>query len=234
MAKRNATSTSIDVPSAKDVLVERIRELIYSGELAPGERIGVQELAERFGLSRTPVRDALWHLNSEGLLRIAPRVGVFVRQIPPQEVLEVYRMKGALEPIMASWAAERGTVAERTQFHRSMTALRRMARSGDVEGYVDLLEERRQSLLDMARSAVLADELAVIDGRVRMLRHRNLSQPGALRVSVRQHGEVAAAVHAGDAQRAFDAMSAHMLDATARVRQLLDLPDEDSAGIGGA
>ncbi|MDF5753176.1 GntR family transcriptional regulator [Spongiactinospora sp. TRM90649] len=215
------TSLRLRVLSAKDVVIEEIRALIHNGTVASGERISTDELAERFGVSRTPVRDALQQLSVEGLVTITPRVGVFVREISPQEITDVYQIKTALEPMMAAWAAQRGTPEQRAAFHGTFDELERLARANDVQGYVRALEERREALLAMAGSDGLRDSFAVLDGRVRLLRFRNLSQPGRLTVSASQHRPIAEAIEAGDAEAAYTAMQKHMLDATARVRLLV-------------
>ncbi|MGH8967192.1 MAG: GntR family transcriptional regulator, partial [Actinomycetes bacterium] len=69
-------SSQFRVQSAKDVVADAIRALIHEGSMASGERVSIDELAERFGVSRTPVRDALQQLSVEGLVTITPRVGV--------------------------------------------------------------------------------------------------------------------------------------------------------------
>lgn len=224
------TVGQIKVASAKKLTVERIRALIHSGELRPGDRISIDDLARGFGLSRTPVRDALWQLSSEGLVEILPRSGVFVRNISSREVIEVYEAKGVLEPLMARWATQRGTQAQRAEFHASIEPLRVAAVDEDVTRYVELVEGRRLALMEMADSPVLESLFSVIDGRVRLLRHRNLSQPGRLMVSMNQHALIAEAVRDGDADGAFYAMRFHMKDAQQRVRSLVcDHADDGSS-----
>lgn len=207
--------------SAKDAVVEEIRALIHHGDLRLGERVSIEELATQFGVSRTPVRDALWQLSAEGLVTIEPRVGVFVREISDREVTDVYRIKGVLEPVMAAWSAKRGTPSQRREFLTSVDNLDAAASSGDVATYVRLLEGRREALLDMAGSQPLRDTLAVLDGRVRLLRFRNLSQPGRLLESSAQHRKVAQCVARGDSVEAEKAMRLHMNDAEDRVRRML-------------
>lgn len=228
------TGEQIKVASAKKLTSERIRALIHSGELRPGDRISIDDLARGFGLSRTPVRDALWQLNSEGLVEIVPRSGVFVRTISTREVIEVYEAKGVLEPLMARWATQRGTQSERDEFHASIAELQDAAAGDDVTRYVELVEGRRLALMEMADSQVLASLFSVIDGRVRLLRHRNLSQPGRLMVSMNQHALIAEAVRDGDADGAFYAMRFHMKDAKKRVRSLVcaDVDESDSSPLG--
>ncbi|WP_028927928.1 GntR family transcriptional regulator, partial [Pseudonocardia acaciae] len=160
-------------------------------------------------------------LSVEGLVKITPRVGVFVREISVQEITDVYQIKTALEPLMASWAAERGSEEQRAAFHESLTDLEQAAQDNDVPSYVRLLEQRREALLAMAASDGLRDALGVLGGRVRLLRFRNLSQPGRLSESAAQHRAVADAIAAGDPEAAYLTMQIHMRDASARVRLLV-------------
>lgn len=231
--------TSVDVStrpylSAKQHCVELIRRALNSGELGPGARVPVRELARRFGLSATPVREAAWQLSSEGLLEVVPRIGIFVRSITVQEVLDIYQLKAALEPLLAAWAAERSTPDERRQFAERFQALAEAAQRGDVGEYVRLVEERRATLMSMARSSVIADNFSVMDGRVRLLRFQNLSQPGTLATSCSQHKRIAEAIESGDAGAAFARMSEHMADAGARVRNLLASRSAAQLGLAPA
>lgn len=221
---------AIQVQSAKEAVTEAIRGLIHSGEIGMGERISIEALASTFGVSRTPVRDALFQLSVEGLVTIQPRVGVLVREIGEQEVLDIYRIKGVLEPLMVEWAAERGSPEERQALYDSVDRLDDAAAAGDVARYVGLLEDRRATILAMVGSSALQDGLSILNGRVRLLRFRNLSQPGQLGRSARQHRLVAKAIRDGDAAGASKAQQAHMKDAMARIRSLLAKEKDDGTG----
>lgn len=213
--------------SAKAFAVKHIRALIHSGEVDEGGKLSIAALSERLGVSRTPVRDALWQLAGEGLVTVSPRVGAFVRRLSPAEAKDIYRLKVAIEPLMAGWAAERASSGSRTAYREKVLELVEIAQSGDVERYINCLEERRAILLGMADSAPLAETLSVIDGRVRLLRFRNLSQRNQLTVSAGQHMTVADAVAAGDAEAATEAMRNHVLDALRRVMRLAELADSE-------
>jgi DNA-binding GntR family transcriptional regulator len=210
--------------SIKVWATEQIREMIYAGELAPGAKVLIETLAQRLDISRTPVRDALWQLASEGLVTVTSRVGAFVRQIGARETEDIYRIKIAVEPLMAAWACERAPEADRRQYRADVAQLAEAAEAGDVTAYAHALERRRRQLVALAGSPPMADVLNVIDGRVRLLRHRNLSQPGRMRLSVTQHLEIADAIVAGDAERAAEAMRLHMENAARAIRVLLSEP----------
>lgn len=212
---------SLRVQSAKEAVTEAIRDQIHRHALPAGARLQIDKLAAQFGVSRTPVRDSLWQLDAEGLVTVMPRSGVIVREITDEEVLDVYRIKGALEPLMALWAAQRGSEEDRRHFLDSADELGAVAATGDVSRYVELLEGRRAELLAMAGSSPLQATLSVIDGRVRLLRFRNLSQPGRLSRSAIQHQRIAEAIRDGDGEAAYESMRFHMQDAEQSVRRLL-------------
>lgn len=218
--------------SASDFATERIRELINTDEMPQGTKINVEELARDFGVSRTPVRDALARLEAEGLVSIVPRVGVYVRRVPLSEVVEVYAIKEAVEPIMAEWATERGTKSERQAFYDSTKKLADLAGDGDTAAYVDFVVERRLTLMEMARSTVLTDVFRSIDGRVRLLRFRNLHQSARKKASVREHTAIARAIRDGDAALARDLMQQHVRSARESLARLLAKEEAANAARG--
>jgi DNA-binding GntR family transcriptional regulator len=208
--------------SATDLVTRHIRELIASNELAPGTKIKIDDLAIELGVSRTPVRDALTRLQGEGLVEIVSRVGVYVRQISQQEVLEVYSVKASLEPMMARWATERSTVEERQAYFDSAAPLPELAKMADSRAYTDLVIARRLRLLEMARSEVLVSIFRLIDERVRILRERNLNNPLRLLDSFAEHIAIATAVRDGDAERAAELARTHVQSARESLLSLLD------------
>jgi DNA-binding GntR family transcriptional regulator len=217
--------------SASDLATERIRELINTDEMPQGYKINVEELAQEFGVSRTPVRDALGRLEAEGLVHVVPRVGVYVRKIGLTEVLEVYAIKEAVEPVMAQWATERGSQSQREDFYQSARKLADLSVAGDVGEYVSFVVERRLQLMEMAGSTVLTDVFRSIDGRVRLLRFKNLHQPSRIESSLREHQAIARAVRAGDAQLAYDLTQKHVRSARESLARLVGTEESDETAV---
>jgi DNA-binding GntR family transcriptional regulator len=207
--------------SATDIAADHIRERIISNELPAGTKIRIDDLATELGMSRTPVRDALTRLQSEGLVRIVSRVGVYVREITLAEVLEVYTVKEALEPLMAHWATERSTPEERRAFYESAAPLPQLATKRDSSVYIDMVVQRRAKLLEMSRSDVLVSVFRQIDERVRLLRARNLSRSERRDASFHEHLAIAEAVRDGDAERAAELTGAHVRSARASLIALI-------------
>jgi DNA-binding GntR family transcriptional regulator len=97
-------SNGADLTLVSQRVTERIRNLILSGEMPPGSRIRQEELAERFGTSRIPVREALRRLESDGLVLLVPNSSAWVAKIDMRECIEVYKIRERLEPLALSEA----------------------------------------------------------------------------------------------------------------------------------
>lgn len=226
--------------SATGYAVKNIRAMIHDGTFDNDGKLSIAALSEQLGVSRTPVREALWELAREGLVTVSPRVGAFLRRVTPAEARDIYRIKAAVEPLIAGWASERSPEAERASYLQSVEHLADLAVAGDVGAYVEHLEHCHRLLTALAESPPAVDALSVVDGRVRLLRFRNLSQEGQLAVSAAEHAEIAGAVARGDAEAAVSAMTIHTNRALGRVLRLAELHAEDGeywlspTGQGGA
>ena len=149
--------------SAKALL--RLREMIWSGELAGGARIAELSLVERVGVSRTPIRAALMRLQQEGLLEALPNGGYAVRTFSERDISEAIELRGTTEGLCARLAAERGAPPVLLREARDcLTGIDALLQSGslsddDFEHYVALNEKFHQLLVEMAGSAVIAQQL---------------------------------------------------------------------------
>jgi len=137
----------------------RLRELIISGQFAPGERMSELPLVERIGVSRTPLRLALAELEHEGLLRGLDGGGYVVREFTQADINDAIELRGVLEGTAARFAAERGASARDLRALRlindAIAALVHQADYESFEEYVDLNERFHSGLLKMAWSPML-------------------------------------------------------------------------------
>ena len=144
----------------------RLREMILRGELAPGERLAEIALAERLGVSRTPIRQALPALAREGLLAAAGRRGFVVRSFSPDDVLDAIETRGVLEGLAARRIAERGASSEllgqlKECLKQSDTILaKRRFESADEARYSDMNGRFHTLIVEGAASRIVADTLA--------------------------------------------------------------------------
>lgn len=214
--------------SAAEIAAEDIRRRIWSGQLAPGAKVSIDDLAKGLELSATPVREALKTLEGEGLVSIAARSGVYVRRISVEEATEVYAIKEVLEPLMVRWAMVRGSPDQLRALGDIVEKLAARAQEQRLDEYVEVIEERFRLLLEMGGSEVLAGIFRAIDGRVRLMRYRNLAQPGRLQRSLLEHRKLARAIAAGDVERACALTAGFVRSAARSLMKLI----ADEAGDG--
>jgi GntR family transcriptional regulator, vanillate catabolism transcriptional regulator len=144
----------------------RIREMILRGELPPGERLGEEALAERLGVSRTPIRQALPALAREGLLAAAGRRGYVVRSFSPQDVLDAIETRGLLEGLAARRIAEKGATPELIRSLKECLSqgdailAKRRFESADEQRYSEMNGRFHALIVEGAGSRILADALA--------------------------------------------------------------------------
>jgi len=116
----------------RESIVDMIRTEIVKGDLRPGERISEQNLAERFGISRTPIREAIRQLDSEGFLTVIPRRGAIVSPITEKDVREFYTLKGVIEGYAARIATSRLTDREIDRMEELNCQLGKYSAQGNV------------------------------------------------------------------------------------------------------
>lgn len=112
-------------------VTNEIRQLILSGELAPGDRIGQEALAERFGTSRIPVREALKQLENEGLVSLVPNSGASVAKLDLSECLEIYKIRELLEPLALSEAIPHMSDVDIEELQQAALAIEKTKSSGE-------------------------------------------------------------------------------------------------------
>lgn len=118
-----------------------LRDMILSGELAPGSRIDQSELAQRFGVSLVPLREALARLQSSGLVRIVPHRGAFVESLSVDELLDIYQVREALEELAARLAAPRLSATDLATLDRLRIDMEQTATIDDFDTFLDLHRE---------------------------------------------------------------------------------------------
>ncbi len=197
-------------PMAAQVM-RALRQAIITMRFRPGEMLSEQEIATRFGVSRSPVREAFIKLGEVGLVRVLPQRGTRVTHISYAAVEDARFVREAVETAIVREAA-RDAGAFSTALARNLSLQRRAARSRDSETFFALDEEFHRLL---AEAAGRGTAFRIIeDVKAQMDRVRYLSTPAAtsMDVLVKQHVAIADAVTAGDPERAAAAMTAHLTE----------------------
>ncbi len=197
---------------------DTVRELILHGEFAAGSRLGEAELAERLGVSRTPVREALTRLAAEGLVEIVPNRGARVSSWTVAELDEVFDLRAALEPRLTALAvpsARPGDVDALDELAREMLRVGLPGPDQDLDAVVGLNREFHAHLVTLAAHPAMAGALAGAVHAPIVLRNFHAYDDAALRRSLAHHVEIVAAVRAGDPDWARAVMTAHIHNARA-------------------
>ncbi len=188
-----------------------IREAIAKGAFSPGEHLSVPELARRLGVSRTPTREALLILEREGLVANRPRLGAEVLRVSGSGYEELIDMREALDGMAARLAAKRITAEQRSALQELLKAHESALRDSDMERHIELDLEFHGLLRDAACNQRLAKALLDIERQIHLHIRASTQEPWfSAKVVVRDHGAIAAAVCAGDADAAETAARAHV------------------------
>ena len=193
-------------------VVAEMRRRIISGELQSGVNLSEIALAESFGVSRTPVREALKQLETEGLVEIRPRVGTFVTTPSRREIVELFEMKELLEGAAARLLANRGPVPELELLEKNVAAADEAVAHDDRHRYAELVEEFHNLIVRGAENAKLLAHYNTLMNQLAYARlvTTSLSRPGRVLESDKEHQRVLAMIVAKDGDSAELAMREHV------------------------
>lgn len=183
-----------------DEVAERLRELILSGELEPRERINEVELCERFGISRTPLREAIKILATEGLLELLPNRGARVGHVSQSEIEEMIEVVAGLEATAAELACRSITDAEIDLIEAKTLVMEKAYKRGDETSYFTLNREIHEALMQAARNATLASIYSNLSSRIQRMRYTAHKTPEQWRRAMDEHRIMAELLRARDGE----------------------------------
>ncbi|MCL5778637.1 GntR family transcriptional regulator [Limibaculum sp. FT325] len=213
MSSNDDDRDTADAPQGQSAYL-RLLDEIRRGALPPGARLREAELAERLGISRTPVREAIRMLESDGLVVHAPRAGATVRRLEHAEVVELYEMRAVLEGAAARLAARAASEAEIAELEALNAEI---AAAPDAAAAYELNREFHRMLLEAAKNRYLVKSMNALQQTLTVLGPTTLTDPGRAEQAVAEHASVLAALAARDGARAEAEMRAH-IEAAHRVR----------------
>ncbi|MGO4906974.1 GntR family transcriptional regulator [Pseudorhodobacter sp. W20_MBD10_FR17] len=192
----------------------RLLEDIRAGTLIPGARLRETELADRFGISRTPVREAIRQLEADGLVAHIPRQGATIRVLDYSEVMELYEMRTVLEGTAARLAARAASDLELDE----LAALNAdLGATTDTRTAYELNRQFHMTLLDAAKNRYLVKSVSALQKTLLILGPTTLIEPVRAKDAVTEHEGILAALRDRDGLRAEAAMRSH-IEAAHRVR----------------
>jgi len=188
-------------------VAELLRQRIFNRELAPGSWIDELKLAEEYGISRTPLREALKVLATEGLVTMKVRRGAYVTEVSERDLADVYHLLALLESDAAGVVAIEATAAQL----KELTALHKELEKsvGQRERFFEINEAFHMRLLEIANNRWRDQMVADLRKVMKLNRHNSLLKSGRIQESLAEHQVIMAALLARNAAATVQAMQAH-------------------------
>ncbi len=204
-----------------DIIAEQLEGLIFDGTFSDGDRLDEVQLAQRFEVSRTPLREAFQRLALSGLVEQIPRRGVFVRQPGPVELVEMFEVMAELEAACARLAASRISDEALDEMRAANARCLDALEARDADGYYHENERFHAILYRQSGNSFLEAECKRLHRRLTPFRRLQLRFRGRLSQSMAEHEAVVAALEAGDAVRSADQIRAHVAVQGEKFQQLM-------------
>src|SRR5450830_548428 len=225
----------MDTPKKRsETLRESIEELIAIGKLAPGQHLDETTLAEQFGVSRTPIREALIQLASMGIIVMRPRRGAIVAEIGPPQLTEMSEVMAEFEAMCGRLAARRMTPVEHTALLAAHHACREARDALDPDTYFYNNEAFHEQIYAGSHNTFLAEQARALHRRLRPYRRLQLRVRDRLKTSFDEHDGVVHAIIAGDSEQTVELLRQHIMiqgqrfaDLVASLHQLKNVADGD-------
>lgn len=192
-------------------LSETIEERIVTGVYPPGCRLDEQELADSFGVSRTPIREALFQLASAGIVDIRPRRGATVPDTTPEQLVEMFEIMAELEALCARLCARRMALEEKAQLMELHDAATEARMGNHTEQYYVLNENLHRCLHEGAHNSFLGEQAKTLYRRLRPYRRLQLQIRKRMYGSCAEHAQLVAAILEGEGDKAADIARQHVL-----------------------
>lgn len=199
------------------VVQQEIERAILAGEFAPGAKLNEAALALRLGVSRGPVREAFRMLDEAGLVRTEKNRGVFVRDIPVDEAIEIYELRAAMEESVGRRLAARMTPAQRQEAEDLVHAMEAAVLARDAHTYHLLNLQFHDRLVEMAGNRKLTSIYRKLINEISLFRRLNLADENQLPASAHAHWDMLRAITGGDPEVAGRAMFDHAIHSKDRM-----------------
>jgi DNA-binding GntR family transcriptional regulator len=198
------------VTSTTEQIKLQIEEAINAGKYLPGDALDEVALANQFGVSRTPVREAVLQLSVQGLVRIVPRSGTYVARMSVKELLAMFELLAELEGACAKLAGRRMELASRQRLKQIYEKSRIFVESHDAEGYEKANASFHGLLYEGSLNRYLEEQILMIRRRTKAYRQDHFKMQRRLEKSWSDHGRIVDAILAGDDRAASQAMIDHI------------------------
>ena len=203
-------NTKLNIRPLYEDVADRLREQIFSKELAPGSWLDEQSLAVQFGISRTPMREAIKVLASEGLITIKMRRGAYVTEVARKDLEQIFSILSLLEGQAAKETASKATEAELNLLDDLHHRLEKAAADRDLEQFFEINVKFHELIQQIAGNKWMNGVIADLRKVLKLHRRDSLTSTGRLQNSLVEHREILRSLLKRDEQAAELAMQRHL------------------------
>jgi DNA-binding GntR family transcriptional regulator len=213
-----SNSGPIQRTALHDTLVTRLRDMIIEGELIPGSRMHESQLGEQLGVSRTPLREAIKYLASEGLVELIPSRGATVRKFSGKDVHDMLIVLKSLEELAGSLACETATDEEIAKVRQLHDEMRACYDARDRLRYYKLNQAIHTEICQIAHNQALSSMQAQLQSRLKRIRFIGHEGPEKWAAAMAEHEEMIVALEARNGKVLSKVLGRHLLNAWQRVK----------------
>ncbi len=204
-----------------DELLERLRAMIIDGDLAPGDKVPEKELCERFGVSRTPLREALKVLANDGLVKLTPNRGAMIADLTLEDLEEAFPVMGALEALSGEMACANITDAEIATIKKLHLEMVAHYEARELKPYFRTNQKIHEMLLSAAGNQTLSALYRGLEGRIRQARYLANMSTSRWTQAVREHEQIIAALEARNGAELGAILKSHLANKFETVKEAL-------------
>jgi DNA-binding GntR family transcriptional regulator len=213
-------------------VVAQIREMIRKGSLVRGQKIDEQRLSELMGVSRTPIREALRMLHSEGLVDLIPHKGAYVTQLKIEELRDLFEVMSVLEGTCARLAVSRMTKGELTKIEALHRNLEKHFQKKNHEAYLETNHYMHLFIQELSDNKVLNDVINGLRQKILLYRHRQLYYKDRFTESMQEHRQILEAFQNRDPALADGTMQKHLMEQCEALINLYTREQKQGVGNG--
>jgi DNA-binding GntR family transcriptional regulator len=192
-------------------LREKLEDEIATGRIMPGAKLDEMELASRFRVSRTPIREALIQLASAGFVEMRPRRGAVVAELAPRRLVEMFELMAELEAMCGRLAARRMSEPDSRPLVHAQEACEAVAQKHDPDGYYHQNEAFHRVIYEASHNSFLAEQASALHRRLGPYRRLQLRVRDRITTSCAEHRKIVTAILAGEGDKAEELLREHVL-----------------------
>jgi DNA-binding GntR family transcriptional regulator len=213
----------------REIVLDKLRSAIMNFQLMPGDRLVERDLCERLGVSRTSVREALRHLESEGLVEFADAKGPSVAIITLEDACDIYELRCVLEGLIVQLFTLRAKAKDIRALEKALEENRKALAEGELQQVLDSVQGFYDVLLEGSGNHIAATQLRQLQARISYLRATSVSQENRRGASNQEMEKIVAAIKSGDPLAAHQASVDHVRNAAKVAMDYLKSKQDDGS-----